>query len=300
MTAVATTDSGYAERPLGGRFRFPTHWLGVAPFLVYAAAFLLLPTVIVAVGAFSGSHGPSLANLAQLGQPYIVTAFVNSLVLSAVSASIGAAVGAMLAYAVASGSPSGVLRRIVTALCGVLSQFGGVTLAFAFIATIGTEGFIVIWLRQHGIDFYPNGVWLFSLTGLTLIYTYFQIPLMVIVFMPALDGIRPQWREATETLGGATWHYWRHVAGPLLLPAFLGAWLLLFANAFSAYATAAALLDIGGVIVPLQISRALSSEVGLDQANLAAALALGMVVVVALITVGYSWLQRRSARWLPR
>jgi len=300
LTAVATTDSGYAERPLGGRFRFPTHWLGVAPFLVYAAAFLLLPTVIVAVGAFSGSHGPSLANLAQLGQPYIVTAFVNSLVLSAVSASIGAAVGAMLAYAVASGSPSGVLRRIVTALCGVLSQFGGVTLAFAFIATIGTEGFIVVWLRQHGIAFYPNGVWLYGLAGLTLIYTYFQIPLMVIVFMPALDGIRPQWREATETLGGGTWHYWRHVAGPLLMPAFLGAWLLLFANAFSAYATAAALLDIGGIIVPLQISRALSSEVGLDQANFAAALALGMVVIVAIITVLYARLQRRSARWLPR
>jgi putative spermidine/putrescine transport system permease protein len=256
--------------------------------------------VLVAVGAFSGAHGPTLANLAQLSQPYVVSAFVNSLVLSAVSAAIGAVVGAILAYAVATGSPDGIMRRVVTALCGVLSQFGGVTLAFAFIATIGTEGFIVIWLRQHGIDFYPNGVWLFSLTGLTLIYVYFQIPLMVIVFMPALDGIRPQWREATETLGGGTWHYWRYVAGPLLLPAFLGCWLLLFANAFSAYATAAALLDIGGVIVPLQISRALSSEVGLDQANFAAALALGMVVVVAVITVLYSRLQRRSARWLPR
>jgi putative spermidine/putrescine transport system permease protein len=299
LTAVATAESGYAERPLGGRFRFPTAWLGVAPFLLYAGTFLALPTVIVAVGAFSGSHGPTLANLAQLGQPYIVTAFINSLVLSAVSASIGAAVGAILAYAVASGSPTGVMRRIVTALCGVLSQFGGVTLAFAFIATIGTEGFIVVWLRQHGITFYPDGVWLYGLTGLTLIYTYFQIPLMVIVFTPALDGIRPQWREATDTLGGATWQYWRHVAGPLLLPAFLGCWLLLFANAFSAYATAAALLDIGGIIVPLQISRAMSSEVGLNQANFAAALALGMVVVVAVITVLYTRLQRRSARWLP-
>jgi putative spermidine/putrescine transport system permease protein len=287
------------RRPLGGRLRISTPWLGAAPFLVYAAAFLLLPAVIVVVGAFSGTHGPSLANLAEMTRPYVVSSFVNSLILSAVSAAIGAVVGAVLAYAVATGSPEGMLRRLVTALCGVLSQFGGVTLAFAFIATIGTEGFIVIWLRQHGIEFYPNGVWLFSLTGLTLIYTYFQIPLMVIVFMPALDGIRPQWREATETLGGGTWRYWRHVAGPLLLPAFLGCWLLLFANAFSAYATAAALLDIGGVIVPLQISRALSSEVGLDQTNFAAALALGMVVVVAVITVLYSRLQRRSARWLP-
>jgi putative spermidine/putrescine transport system permease protein len=300
LTAVAVSEAAYVRRPLRGRLRVSTAWLGAAPFLLYTGLFLFLPTVLVAVGAFSGPHGPTLANLARLSQPYVVSAFLNSLVLSAVSASVGAVVGSVLAYAVATGSPDGILRRLVTAFCGVLSQFGGVTLAFAFIATIGTEGFIVIWLQQHGIRFYPNGVWLFSLTGLTLIYTYFEIPLMVIVFMPALDGIRPQWREATETLGGGTWHYWRHVAGPLLMPAFLGAWLLLFANAFSAYATAAALLDIGGVIVPLQISRALSSEVGLDQANFAAALALGMVVIVAIITVLYARLQRRSARWLPR
>ncbi len=299
MTAAVTTDSANVRRPLGGRLRISTAWFGAAPFLVYTAAFLFLPTVLVAVGAFSGPSGPTFANLAQLTQPYIVSAFEASLVLSAVSSAIGAVVGAVLAYAVASGPPDGVMRRIVTALCGVLSQFGGVTLAFAFIATIGTEGFIVVWLQQHGIDFYPKGVWLYSLTGLTLIYVYFQIPLMVVVFMPALDGIRPQWREATETLGGSTWSYWRHVAGPLLLPGFLGCWLLLFANAFSAYATAAALLDIGGVIVPLQISRALSSEVGLNQANLAAALALGMIAVVAVITVLYSRLQRRTARWLP-
>jgi putative spermidine/putrescine transport system permease protein len=277
----------------------PAAWLGAAPFLLYVGVFLLLPTVIVVAGAFAGSHGPSLANLAELTQPYIVTSFVNSLILSAVSAAVGAVVGAILAYAMASRSANGVVRRVVTALCGVLSQFGGVTLAFAFIATIGTEGFIVLWLQQHGITVYPHGVWLYQLAGLTLIYTYFQIPLMVIVFMPALDGIRPQWREATETLGGSTRHYWRHVAGPLLAPAFLGCSLLLFANAFSAYATAAALLDIGGVIVPLQISRALSSEVGLYQANLASALALGMVVVVAVITVLYQWLQHRTARWLP-
>ena len=189
---------------------------------------------------------------------------------------IGAVVGALFAYALASGNPDGVIRRVVTSACGVLSQFGGVTLAFAFIATIGGAGFITLWLQEHGINIYANGVWLYQLSGLVLVYTYFQIPLMVIVFLPALDGIRPQWREATANLGGNSWHYWRHVAGPLLMPAFLGpCLLLLFANAFSAYATAAALINQGGIIVPLQeISNALSSEVGLAQANLASWLAL--------------------------
>jgi putative spermidine/putrescine transport system permease protein len=210
----------------------------------------------------------------------------------------GAIGGAVLAYAVATGNPNGVLRRLVASVCGVLAQFGGVTLAFAFIATIGGAGFITLWLQQHGIDIYANGDWLYQLTGLVLVYTYFQIPLMVLVFLPALDGIRPQWREATESLGGATWHYWRYVAGPLLAPAFFGGMLLLFANAFSAYATAAALISQGSIIASLQIANALTSEVGLHQPGLASAQALAMVVIVAIVMVLYTMLQRRTGKWL--
>ena len=298
MTTLASSAAESTGRPLRARLRIPS-WVGVVPFFVYVAAFLILPTIIVVAGAFAGTKGPSLVNITALTEPYIIDSFVHSVVLSAASAAVGAVVGAVLAYALASGTTDGVIRRVVTSACGVLSQFGGVTLAFAFIATIGGAGFITLWLQEHGINIYANGVWLYQLSGLVLVYTYFQIPLMVIVFLPALDGIRPQWREATANLGGSSWHYWRHVAGPILMPAFLGCLLLLFANAFSAYATAAALINQGGIIVPLQISNALSSEVGLAQANLASSLALAMVVIVVGVTALYSWLQQRTARWLP-
>jgi putative spermidine/putrescine transport system permease protein len=181
---------------------------------------------------------------------------------------------------------------------GVIAQFGGVTLAFAFVATLGTTGVVYVFLQSHGIELYPNGIWLYDPPGLTLIYLYFQIPLMVLVFIPALDGIRPQWREATDSLGGNTWHYWRYVAGPLLFPSFLGCTLLLFANAFSAYATAAALITQGGILVPLQIQGLLTSETGSSAPGLAKALALAMIVVVLLVTFLYSMLQRRTAHWL--
>ena len=239
-----------------------------------------------------------MSNIQLMRQDYIVQSFKNSVVLSVVSALIGAVVGAVLAYAIATGNPEGTIRRVMTSACGVLAQFGGVTLAFAFIATIGPEGIITIFLRDHGHDIYSEGVWLYDIKGLILVYTYFQIPLMVLVFLPALDGIRPQWREATASLGGTTWHYWRHVAAPLLFPAFLGSLLLLFANAFSAYATAAALINQGGIIVPLQISNTLTSEVNLGQENFAKALALGMIVIVAVVMTLYVVLQRRTARWL--
>ena len=273
--------------------------LGTVPFFAYVAIFLVVPTLVVVIGAFTGDGGFTLANLSALGDRYILEAFGRSILLSAITAAVGAILGALLAYALVTARPGGVLRRVVTAASGVLAQFGGVTLAFAFLATIGLSGFVTVFLRDHlGFDIYSSGVWLFELPGLVLVYTYFQIPLMVIVFLPALDGIRPQWREATESLGGSTWQYWTRVAGPLLAPAFLGSTLLLFANAFSAYATAAALVSQGNPIIPLQIRTALTSEVVLGQQNLGKAMALGMVVVVAVVMSLYALLQRRTARWL--
>jgi putative spermidine/putrescine transport system permease protein len=131
-----------------------------------------------------------------------------------------------------------------------------------------------------------------------LVYLYFQIPLMLIVFLPAVEGLRPQWREATETLGGSTWVYWRRVAGPILLPSFVGAVLLLFTNAFSAYATAAALVSQGSPLLPLAIGNTLTSEVILGQENIGKAMALAMVVVVAVAMSLYAVLDRRASKWL--
>jgi putative spermidine/putrescine transport system permease protein len=272
--------------------------LGTVPFFGYVTVFLLIPTAIVVVGAFRSSGGGfSLANVSALGTSTVIDAFVQSLVLSAVTAVIGAVFGGLLAYVLATGSPGSLSRKVVTAACSVLAQFGGVMLAFAFIATVGATGMVTNLLSSwFGVT--STGAWLYSMSGLMLVYSYFQVPLMVIVFLPAVDGIRPQWREATETLGGSTWVYWRRVAGPLLAPAFLGSLLLLFANAFSAYATAAALITQSNPLVPLQISGAITNEVNVGHADLAKALALGMIVVVAVVMSLYAALQRRTLRWL--
>jgi putative spermidine/putrescine transport system permease protein len=293
--AVATN----VGRPLLGGRRFSLDWVGTLPFFVYVLLFLLLPTGIVAFGSFFDANNAfTLDNFAHLSRSYVVKATVDTIGISAVTAIVGASLGALLAYAIVTGRPNGLLRRLVVSASGVLAQFGGVTLAFAFIASIGPAGFVYIFFQSHGLDYYAGSIWLFQIPGLILVYLYFQIPLMVLVFLPALDGIKPQWREATESLGGSTWHYWRHVAGPILFPAFLGAALLLFANAFSAYATANALINQGGPVLAQQISGALSSEVGAVEPGFAKAIAVEMIVIVTFVTVLYSLLQRRTAKWL--
>ncbi len=291
-----------AERRRAPRGRRPSGaLLGVVPFFAYTTVFLLVPTLVVVVGAFlDGDNRATLGNVEALTSPSVLRGLRQSVVLSAVTAVAGAVLGGILAYAVSTARASSVTKRFIASLCGVLAQFGGVALAFAFVASFGATGLITAWLAAVGVDT-GTGFWLYEWNkGLMLVYLYFQVPLMVIVFLPAVEGLRPQWREATETLGGTTWTYWRRVAGPILLPSFVGAMLLLFTNAFSAYATAKALISQGSPLLPLQIGGTLSSEVILGQENVGKAMALAMVVVVALVMTAYVFLDRRASRWMPR
>jgi putative spermidine/putrescine transport system permease protein len=274
-------------------------YLALLPFLAFVVVFLVVPTITVVVGAFQTEDGGfTLDNLRALGSEAALNALWKSVLLSASTAAIGAVLGALLSYLILSLGPRSLLRRITLSVCGVLAQFGGVTLAFAFISLLAFQGVLTVALRDStGFDIYGSG-WLFGLNGLIVVYVYFQIPLMVLVFTPALDGLRPEWREAAVNLGATTTQFWRQVGFPLLTPAFLGSMLLLFANAFAAYATAAILVSQGNPILPLFIRSAVTSEILLGQANLGFALALEMILVVAVVMGLYALLLRRTARWM--
>ena len=254
------------------------------PFFAYTACFLLAPTVIVIVGAFQDRSGNfTLANFNKMFEANTIAAFGTSILVSLASSLIGAVVGALASYALVIGAkPNGLLRRMVSAISSVLAQFGGVMLAFAFIATIGINGIGTMLIKTlTGYTVNPN--WLSSLPGLVTIYCYFQIPLMIIIFLPAVDSIRPQWREACESLGGNTFQYWTRVACPILAPRFISAFLLLFASAFSAYATAAALFSQRSILVPLMIQGAMRNELDPNQQGFAQVLAFAMIIVVAIV-----------------
>jgi putative spermidine/putrescine transport system permease protein len=287
VAVAATTKTGARLLRAGRRATTPA-WVGTVPFFAYVGVFLLWPTGIVVVDALKNPNGAwAFSNISELGNSLVRGYFIGSVKLALLSSVAGAVFGAILAYAVAAGDPDGTVRRLYIAVSGVLAQFGGVTLAFAFLVLIGPVGLLF------------HASWYFSFPwGIGLIYTYFQIPLMVLVFLPAIDGLKIQWREASENLGSSAWQYWRYVGGPLLAPAFLGATLLLFANALSAFATIQAWENQIAYIVPQQISTALSSEVGLTNVNVADLLALGMVIMVAVVMTAYALLQRRAARWL--
>jgi len=274
-------------------------WLGIIPFLLFALAFMILPCGSILVGSFQDASGRfTLANFAHLTRPSILNSYLVTIAVSTVSALGGTVLGFLLAYAVTLGKLPKELRSILLTFSGVASNFAGVPLAFAFIATMGRMGMVTFILKSvFGLDLYEAGFNLYSFWGLCLTYLYFQLPLMVLIITPALDGVRREWQEASESLGASRFQYWRHVALPILMPSLLSSLILLFGNAFGAYATAYALT--GGMLnlVPILIGAQIQGDV-LHDPNLGYALALGMVGIMTLCIVAYQLLQRRSSRWI--
>ncbi|MFC8433080.1 ABC transporter permease [Streptomyces sp. NPDC057253] len=273
-------------------------WVAVLPLLAFVALAFGLPAIAMLDGAFTakdpatGATSYTLDNLTTSLKGAYLTALLGSVKLSAVSAALGTLVGLPLAQAVVT-SRFRALREAVLTASGVLANFGGVPLAFAFVATLGNAGVLTkhLGLTDKGWDLY-------SFWGLVIVYLYFLIPLMVLTITPALDGLRVQWREAAQNNGATTVQYWRFVALPVLLPTLLGGFVLLFGSAFAAYATAAAMVGSSIPLVTLQIADAISGNVLVGQENVALALSLDMVLVAGLVMAVYLPLQRRSARWL--
>lgn len=289
---------GPVARSRRGALRGP--WVGIVPFAIYVLLFLGLPLYEVLYGAATTSGGSlTWYNFSQtFSQPQYRTAFLSSLRIGLETSLIGGFFGLWLACAVVSSGPRSPLRRIVGSGSAVLAYFAGVPLAFAFIATLGRYGELTVLLSHIGIDLNRTSFTISSLTGVELAYVYFQIPLMVLLVTPALEGLRPEWREAATGLGASTFSYIRHVVAPVLAPAVIGAVLLLFGNAFAAYATAFALVGDTVQLVPGQIQELMSGNVLVDENGIGLALGAEMIVVIALVMLGYATLQRRASRWL--
>jgi len=272
-------------------------WIGLVPFLAFVGLFLLWPASASVAGSLF-DDGFTLANLRRAMSPPYSSSFVTSIRLSAITAVVGGAVGTAVAYAITLLERPRWLRSAMTAWSGVAANLGGVPLAFAFIAAFGTQGMVTRLLKELGWDIIAAGFRLSDLWGLVVVYLYFQIPLMLLVMAPAIDGLRPTWREAASGLGATPARYWIHVGLPILLPSLLGGLLLLFANAFSAYATAYSLTGGQANIVPLQIRFVLQGNTITGEGDLGNALATWMIVIMAVAVVANVALQRRTSKWL--
>lgn len=280
----------------GRAARRGTAWLGLLPFFAFLGLFLLLPTYGVVRKSFLAADGHATLSGLSDAISKESAAFRTSLKVSVVTALLGVILGTLLAYAAATATRPKWLRSLVSAFSGVAANMGGIVLAFAFFTLLGRQGLGTKMLTNAGYNLYDTG-W-FDLTGFwgwTTVYMYFQVPLMVLVTLPAIDGLQASWREASSNLGGTTWTYWRRVGLPILAPSMLGGFLLLFANSFSAFATAYA-LNTGSNLVPIKISFFLQGDIA-GRSPMPFALATWMIIIMAVSMGGYLLLRKRAERW---
>ena len=281
--------------PVAPRERRGWAWLGLLPFFGFLAIFLLLPTLGVIRKAFVANDDSYTTS----GFTAAITdewgAFRNSIEVSLITAALGVVLGTGLAYAAATAKRPKWLRSLVSAFSGVAANMGGIVLAFLFFTLVGRQGLATKILADNGWNPYDHGFSVNDFSGVVLVYMYFQIPLMVLVTLPAIDGLKASWREASANLGGTTFTYWRRVGLPVLAPSMLGGFLLLFANAYSAFATAYA-LNTQSNLVPIKISFFLQGDVT-GRSPMPFALATWMIMFMGVSMGGYLLLRKRAERW---
>ena len=272
--------------------------LPLLPFFIFTGFFLIWPVIAVTLRSLHGNKNEwTFANYRPIlrSGPYL-HAFVVSLKLSVITSIIGSLLGAFFAYVIVKYA-RGKFGAVIDSISAVFANSGGVPLAFMFVAAFGTEGIVTTVLKSAGWDIYAGHFTIFSFTGVVMVYSFFQVPLMVLVFKPAIAGMRREWEEASINLGASPFTYWRRVGIPILTPSFIGAFFLLFAGGFSAYATARA-LTVGTVpLVPIIIGTLVDGNVISNEANLGDALAVGMIIVATIAMAGYIWAQRKAAKW---
>jgi len=272
-------------------------WFGVSPFAIFVGIFLLWPSFSVFRSALQPAEGSSKPAMLEAISGQYLSSILFSMRMSAITATLGMVIGTLVAIAVVSLDRMRGLRNLMVGYSAVAANLGGIPLAFAFIASLGMQGLYTKILSAFGINLSDMGFKISDFSGIVIVYLYFQIPLMTLVMLPAVDGLKSTLREAASNLGASSRQYWKSIGIPLLTPSLLGGFLLLFANAFSAYATAFALSAGGSRLVSVQIRFYLQGNTITGKSNLGYALAAWMIIVMVVAMSGYLGLRRVSERW---
>ena len=274
-------------------------WLGIVPFLLFCLAFEIIPIFIMVRDSLINKAGEwTLVNYSALGIPLYINSFLNSIKLSGITALIGTILGTIIGYVIYR-LPSERMQEILTSLSDVTTNFAGAPLAFAFIIVLGSTGIITQFLKQSfAIQIYPNFS-VYSFSGLVLAYVYFQLPLMVLLIIPAFSGLRKEWFESAQNLGASTFQFWWRIGLPILTPSLVAGMVLLFANAFGAYATAYTLTGSRLSLATIQIGFTITGEVRHDP-GVGLAMAVISILIMGSCIAIYQWSTRQAQRWTGR
>lgn len=265
-------------------------------FLLFVLAFMAIPVVRLIssaltaqkTGSFSFENFEKIFTSAYYGQ-----SFANSVLLSLQSSVYGIVIALFCSYAITRFVSEKTQSNLLV-IVNMTSNFAGLPLGFALTLMLGSTGMFVILLQQMGLDI-SQSFSIYSVQGLVIAYTYFQVPLGIMLLYPIYRGIREDWKEAAAILGASNPQFWTRIGIPAILPSVLSTFTVLFANAMGAYATAYYLVSSGYNIVPIRISALMSGDVR-TKPELGSALAITLALVLIVAMLLNDWASRVAAR----
>ncbi|MEV4888541.1 ABC transporter permease subunit [Nonomuraea sp. NPDC055795] len=278
--------------------RFLARWGPALPLLLFTAATLVLPAIMLVYESFAlPDGGLGFEHITKVASnPVDRQAIGGSLALGVVQATLATAIGAPAAWLITRMRLGG--RAFWLSLMNVASNFAGIGLAFGFVALIGSTGMLTLILKAllgiEGNPFPSTG----SFNGMNLVYLYFNVPMFVLLTLPALSVLKDDWQEAAEVCKATRWQFWRYVGIPVLAPFVIAGWLLVFTWTIGVYAVAYAVAASPGSqkLITLQIGTTLETSVfGLGRA---AVLSVLLMILAIGATVLYRLCLKRAARWL--
>ncbi|HWR23707.1 MAG TPA: ABC transporter permease subunit [Feifaniaceae bacterium] len=270
-----------------------TYLFAMLPFALLILLFEFAPVFAVILRSFKAEESLAFTlehYSAIFTKPLYQQAVFNSVAVSVASSLVGMA--AAFFGAKAANAASSRLKAFFMSVLNMCSNFAGLPLAFAFIIMFGNVGVFVLLGKQFSIPALA-GFNIYGLPGLMLTYIYFQIPLCVLLLIPAFDGLRKEWRESVSLLGGSSFHYWTKVGLPALLPSLLGTFSVLFSNALAAYATAYALLQGNFSLLPIRISEQFVGDM-VQRREFGSALAVVMMLLMVVSVLCQSAVLKRA------
>lgn len=217
------------------------------------------------------------------------SAFRNSIIISFVSAIVALIFTTLATYGIVSTSDK--LKSNFLVLANLTSNFAGIPLAFAYIILLGGSGTLILLGRNLGWDWLANFN-IYSVTGLTIVYIYFQLPMGITLLMPIYDALDARWREAASLLGANSFHFWTKIGLPILAPSLLGVFAIMFANAMGAYASAEALTGTSINLLSIRIANTVSGDI-FARPEVGAALSIMLALILLFNMLLSNWVVNR-------
>ena len=265
-------------------------------FLAFVVAFMGMPLLSLISTSLSRPEtgGFSLENFVSIfTSKFYFQSFRNSFVLSLQSSLYGILIALFCSYAITRFASEHTQNNLLVVV-NMTSNFAGLPLGFALTVMLGSSGMFVTLLKAFGIDI-TQSFSIRTVQGLVIAYTYFQVPLGIMLLYPIYRGIRDDWKEAASILGASSVQFWTRIGIPAILPSILSTFTVLFANAMGAFATAYYLVSSSYNIVPIRIGALMSGDIR-TKPELGSALAITLAMVLIVVMLINDWASRVAGR----